>query len=543
MKRIFLSIAILGMAASAAMADVPLTVTHYADGSLQEEITAQALEQGITDVTTVTHLTVKCEEGAVITKSDVCGANTTTTAEQQKFIRSTAFFKNKLVKADFSQAVFKDNSLTSDYYDNDDGILSGCLSLEEVVLPEGLEIVSGGSFKNCAKLKTVYIPNSVKSIGVNAFRDCPQFTITELPESLVTIGDCAFSATNDGTKQANVKIGKLPENLRRIEDGAFNNTNVYFDELPSTVTYIGTKAFRTTDVSFSHFPDGFFEVENYHLGNAAFVNCPKITEFTIPAGMSAIPNQTFYVDKLVTTTRNFYCYVKVPPTAAFDDNGYTGAFGNASSFSNVNFYVLHGCEGAYESKLPYSVMNIKTFELEQTKGTEDVFDFVAMRDHEGYANLDVEVNVIGEENDEFKYDGYYTIELTPKPGSFITRVYYAGEPEEEQEPEEEPEDQPMSVRARAGEADLYNANGDYVSKTVRLENVRVSNDTPKLQAEVAYSSIVTGIESVSAESEGMDYVYNVAGTCVAKGHNIDIESLPSGVYIVKNGTSVRKIRR
>lgn len=530
MKRILFSIAILGMAASAAIADVSLTVVHSKDASFQEEIKTQAAEQNV-EVTEVTHLTVICEEGAVLKEGDLVGANTTTTAEQAKFIRTASFFKNNLVKADFSQAVFENNTLTGSYYDGDKGMLSGCLALQEVILPEGLETISGGSFKNCAKLVTVKLPESTKTIGVNAFRDCPEITFTSLPASLERIGDNAFASTNGNNLQANVKIGEFPAGVKYIEPNAFNNTNVYFSEFPDGIKQIGDKAFRNTQVSFSTIPSS---IET--LGTAVFVNCSKITYFIIPEILwESIPNQTFYVDRAIVSPRTFICRSVNVPAAAFDDKNYTGAFGNASSFSNVTIYVPFNAVDDYKSDTMFGKMNVQPLKFDEAKSLDDLFTINC----EATASPALEVKeVVGDEEFDLNFDreGVYRLRFTPNSDenslTYISRIYFANE-----------DNSPADVRALANAmpkpGDVLYSASDGVSQHVWVD-VPVFADSPKLVVELKVGTTV-GVSEINSDTDQYKYVYNISGICVAKGENVDMSALPSGTYIVKSAKSVIKV--
>ena len=52
------------------------------------------------------------------------------------------------------------------------GNCSGCTSLTQVTIPEGVTTISGSAFYGCTSLKTVVMPESVREIGVYAFSGC-----------------------------------------------------------------------------------------------------------------------------------------------------------------------------------------------------------------------------------------------------------------------------------------------------------------------------------------------------------------------------------
>lgn len=62
---------------------------------------------------------------------------------------------------------------------------------EDLVIPEGVEVIDPYVFCNCKTLKRLVLPDSLKTIGKSAFYNCP-LTDLELPEGLEFLGDYAF---------------------------------------------------------------------------------------------------------------------------------------------------------------------------------------------------------------------------------------------------------------------------------------------------------------------------------------------------------------
>ncbi|MBO5125126.1 MAG: leucine-rich repeat domain-containing protein [Spirochaetaceae bacterium] len=69
---------------------------------------------------------------------------------------------------------------------------NGCHSLQEVVLPEGLEKVGSFCFRDCHSLERVILPSTVKKIDSWAFENCRRLTQLELPEGLESLGHDVF---------------------------------------------------------------------------------------------------------------------------------------------------------------------------------------------------------------------------------------------------------------------------------------------------------------------------------------------------------------
>lgn len=87
-----------------------------------------------------------------------------------------------------------------------------CKNLHSVSIGNGLKRITG--FGGCTSLREIEIPNNIEVIEYYAFADCMNLSWVFL---------------NDG--------------LEVINDGAFNNCNIYEITIPSTTYYIGTEAF------------------------------------------------------------------------------------------------------------------------------------------------------------------------------------------------------------------------------------------------------------------------------------------------------------
>lgn len=89
-------------------------------------------------------------------------------------------------------------------------------ALEDVTLPEGLEVIGGAAFYSCTSLTEIDIPASVKIIEYDAFRSCKSLKKVGLSSGLKEIGFYAFSETA-------LEEVILPEGLEVIKSGAFRD--------------------------------------------------------------------------------------------------------------------------------------------------------------------------------------------------------------------------------------------------------------------------------------------------------------------------------
>ncbi len=563
MKRIAIVAVTLGMVASATFAK-ELTVTHKSWSNfagLKQEFSDAMAEAGIASYDEITKLKIISEEHANLDNSYFSEAFDL--ADPSNPESGTKLFNllANLEEMDFSEARFN----TGDNQDclppggdtDGSGFMSYMAKLRKVILPDGLRLVSGGAFKGCPKLVTVEIPSSVINIGAGAFRDCPSIVIDKLPESLTKIGDNAFCMTNGSSKVPGVTISELPEGVFTIGSSAFNNTNVSFSKLPEGLTHLGDKAFRNTNVTISSFPESLFE-SGSSLGSAAFVNCDGITEFTIPACVKSLPNQTFW-PATATLERTFICYATTPPTAAIEAsaNQYRGVFGptrnttSGKDMSFITFFVPEEIFDKYEATSPYSEMNVMKIFTAKDREVSDFFQFSHDVEGEGVDHMirSVRENVNGEYIEPvFDRERTYTLLFTPNSDvslSYITRIEII-----EQAPEIY-----YSVRARAGE-ETESGNDDDTDPNIIYDGLKsnpgkllmpIEVDVPlKADSKVKVSmapadGIITGVDAPAVSDNAYSYVFNLQGIRVAEGRNPDLSAMPAGIYIIRTAASVRKV--
>ena len=114
--------------------------------------------------------------------------------------------------------------------------------LEEIELPEGLEIIGQYTFQNCSSLQSVVIPNSVTTISEYAFSNCKLLQSITIPENVETIGESCFG---DCTSLQSVVIYG---GISKLEQNTFVRcSKLETIELPSTLTNIGGNTFKQTN--------------------------------------------------------------------------------------------------------------------------------------------------------------------------------------------------------------------------------------------------------------------------------------------------------
>lgn len=86
--------------------------------------------------------------------------------------------------------------------------------IENLVLPEGVEVIGDRAFRSCIDLKSVSLPSTLKRIGYAAFSECK-----------------------------NLKHIQLPEGLEEIDGSAFSNSGIIDISIPDSLLYLGENVF------------------------------------------------------------------------------------------------------------------------------------------------------------------------------------------------------------------------------------------------------------------------------------------------------------
>jgi hypothetical protein len=88
--------------------------------------------------------------------------------------------------------------------------------ISDIIIPEGITLVSSNAFNYCNKLETVTLPSTIKTLYYTCFSWCPKLKNINLPEGLQEIYTYVFNAT----ALENVTI---PASVRFVKDNSFSN--------------------------------------------------------------------------------------------------------------------------------------------------------------------------------------------------------------------------------------------------------------------------------------------------------------------------------
>ena len=201
---------------------------------------------------------------------------------------------------------------------------------EYVAIPEGVQQIADGAFRNCGELVSITLPSTLRCIGANAFEGCTNLECVELPEGLESIGDGAFrnctwmqevsfpsSLTNIGVMAfANCTMLENVEcydGLQSVGESAFSNCwRMLSVALPATVDSIGTRAFYNCknvlgvtlpahiDTIAHMFPDVYRTLQSVAVAEGEtelvagfFSGCEMLEEIVLSNAIKEIPDSTF----------------------------------------------------------------------------------------------------------------------------------------------------------------------------------------------------------------------------------------------------------
>ncbi|MCH5218623.1 MAG: leucine-rich repeat domain-containing protein [Muribaculaceae bacterium] len=310
----------------------------------------------------------------------------------------------------------------------------GCKNLKNIIISEGVEVISYEAFKGCSALTEIKIPASVEYIAASVFEGCPNISSISFAEGTKINGmgsgsegiyyppfpDCpkvkslvipgsARNVNFDGLiglenvtilegnpdfegsfrDCSNLTSVKLPNGLKRIPNFEYC-INLKTIELPNSITFINYRAFAdcenlesiTLPPSVEEIKDGAFGwcsslttvyISNgvKTIGEGAFKKCVSLTSINIPNSVETIGYNAFENCSSLQSI--------VLPNSIIEIDNY--AFQDCTSLKNVQLpnslerigaYLFAGCKNLTSITIPKGVKIIGNHAFENCKSLSAV---------------------------------------------------------------------------------------------------------------------------------------------------------------------------
>ena len=177
--------------------------------------------------------------------------------------------------------------------------ITGHVSIDgDVKTKEADFVIRGGVLeKYNGEAIDVVIPENVKVIGNGVFQNMPIQSVI-IPEGVTEILRDAFNSTK-------ITQVKIPKSVCAIGEGAFMNTPIKQISLPSDVTFIGNSAFSSCGLEVLVIPPNV-----RRIGDSAFSHCYNLKHVVMPAKQTDIEvgDNIFYECKSLDSIQNAEMY-------------------------------------------------------------------------------------------------------------------------------------------------------------------------------------------------------------------------------------------
>ena len=148
-----------------------------------------------------------------------------------------------------------------------------CASLQEIILPEGLETIQYAAFDLCTGMKRVVMPNTVTYLGAYGFSSEYALESIKFSDGLTELYEWVCTEGRSLTEVI------LPANLVRIDHSAFYNTySLHNIDFPSSLIEIDYEAFRYSALDSVKLP-----INLQWLGTDAFSNNSSLKYIEFPS--------------------------------------------------------------------------------------------------------------------------------------------------------------------------------------------------------------------------------------------------------------------
>lgn len=223
----------------------------------------------------------------------------------------------------FSYCGLKNITIPNELDTIEHGVFRECHDLKEIKIPSSVTNIKAFAFQGCFSLVEVVIPNKVKNIGQMAFEGCWALQKIEIPNSVLSIDKEAFK------KCHNLINITIPESVVCIGEGILSGcTGLREIELP----FIGEKRVAHKNTDFRHIFSSIYDILSFdkdnipknlrkititggELATGAFDYCVDLEEIIISKNVTHLDKNAFSGCRHLT----IYCETQFQPSDWADD--------------------------------------------------------------------------------------------------------------------------------------------------------------------------------------------------------------------------------
>ena len=234
-----------------------------------------------------------------------------------------------------------------------DHAFTSCYNLTSVSFPEGLTEIGLGSFSDCKKIKKIILPKTIRKIGWMAFVACESLEEIDIPDSVIDADHNGEDLFRECKKLKKISLGKgvkwnltgltlqCRETLEEIRIGAIED-----DAIPAGMfsDYINLK---TVSI-----PNNIYRIED-----GAFAGCKKIVGITIPKSVQYIGSSAFYGCSSLETI-DLPNGLKILNATLFEDCTNLRRISIPSTVTEIGKDVFKNCSGIKKIDIPDSVTEL-----------------------------------------------------------------------------------------------------------------------------------------------------------------------------------------
>lgn len=222
----------------------------------------------------------------------------------------------------------------------DQGAFS-CSTVKSIILPENIITLGKDAFINCRSLTEIHLPIGVQAIGQNALSGCTamtSITVHKQNEYFCDIDGVLFSKDKTTLMQfpsAKTNVYTIPAGTKVIARDAFLESSLEFVELPTTLTELDNDAFGyCTKLTELTIPEGVTTIGDYILDG-----CSNLKILHIPTSLTAIGQ---FITNGCNAITDVYSGNKTP--FPINSNNFT-----KTSYENATLHVPYGKKDLYAS--------------------------------------------------------------------------------------------------------------------------------------------------------------------------------------------------